>query len=132
MNPAACVSIHAAESYRDSSMRYAVLIIALAVALSAGEPPPVTLRVRPHVMFPGQGIWIEARVQPHPENRWLELSAEPELAKSEASLEGLKAPKRFERRWVAGEPGEYLIHVRVLDGRRQLRAYAQQRIVVSD
>lgn len=115
-------------------MRYAALIIALAVALSAlgSERPPVTLRVSPHVMFPGAALHVEASIQPHAENRWLILEATPDLAVSESSLEGMKGPRFFRRQWIAGEPGEYLIHVRVLDGRRQLRAYAQQRIVVSE
>ena len=113
-------------------MRSAALIIALTVAISAlaGEPPAVFLRVNPHVMFPRQALFIEAHVQPHAENRWLLIEAEGDL--SEWSMEGEKAPTVYRRRWIAGEPGEYLIHVRVLDGRKQLRAYAQQRIVVSE
>lgn len=93
---------------------------------------PLMLRVTPQVLLPGGAVFVEAHLQPRAMNRWLRVEAEPELSVSEWSLEGAQSPRVFRRRWVATSPGDYLIKATVLDGRRQVVAYAAQRLVVAE
>lgn len=110
----------------------ALLIAALALVAFMADPPPVSLKVRPHVLFAGKAIFLEARVAPRAENRWLRLDASPELAVSEISLAGEAGPRSLKRTWRVEAPGEYLIRATVYDGRSRVLGYASQRIVVAD
>ena len=75
-------------------MRLAVLIAALlSCALSADER--LTVTTRGTIAFAGTDWWVRVRVEPHAENRWLEIVADGDgqYRSSSYQLEGESAPK---------------------------------------
>ena len=113
------------------SVRACVCALAVMTNTVVGATEPLSMRVSPAVSFAPANLVIRTTVEPHADNRGMEVIAESNdfYRSCAVQLEGDRAPKTaFEFRSLP--PGEYDVTVVVIGTDGQRRALARSRVNV--
>ena len=118
-------------------MKARCLILAMTIAATAavGANQPLAIKVSPAISFAPANLIIRTSVDPHEDNRSLEVVAESGdfYRSSTVTLDGEHAPKTTQFEFRSLPPGEYEVSVVVTgaDGRQRAISRAQARVVES-
>jgi hypothetical protein len=104
----------------------------LTVTAVAGAKEPLSIRVSPAVSFAPANLVIRTSVEPHADNREMEVIADsPEFYRSSTiALEGDRAAKTTTLEFRSLPPGEYEVAATVIGVDGQRRAIAQAHVNV--
>ena len=115
--------------------RCLVVGMMLTATAVAGAKEPLSIRVSPAVSFSPANLVIRTSVEPHADNRAMEVIADsPEFYRSSTiALEGDRAPKTMMVEFRSLPPGDYEVTAMLIgvDGRRRAIAHAQVNVVES-
>jgi hypothetical protein len=107
----------------------------IAASAAVGANQPLAIKVSPAISFAPANLIIRTSVDPHEDNRSLEVVAESGdfYRSSTVTLDGEHAPKTTQFEFRSLPPGEYEVSVVITgaDGRRRAVSRAQARVVES-
>jgi hypothetical protein len=92
--------------YRPQADRvHGLLAAALISLLLLADPPRLTVTTHGRIAFAPADWWVRVRVEPHPDNRWLDIVADGDgqYRHSGFPLEGEQAPK-IHQIWLKALP----------------------------
>jgi len=115
--------------------RCLVLGMMLAATAVAGAKEPLSIRVSPAVSFAPANLLIRASVEPHADNRVMEVVADSAefYRSSTIALEGDRAAKTTMLEFRSLPPGDYEVTATVIgvDGQRRAIAHAHVNVIES-
>jgi hypothetical protein len=118
-------------------MRLRTLIFGLALAVTpvVAADEPVSIRVSPAQSFAPANFLIQVRVEPHADNRAIEVVAVSDgfYRSSTIPLDGDGAPKTTTLQYVGLPSGEYEVTAGLIsaDGKRKATARAEANVIGS-
>jgi hypothetical protein len=117
---------------RKTGFTAAFVAVALMTTGVDGADQPVTMHVSPAVSFAPANLVIRARLEPHANNRAMEVIAESaDFYRSSAiELEGDRAPRAVTFEFRGLPPGEYEVTAAVIGTDHRRRAVVRSRVDV--
>src|SRR5262249_35022505 len=120
---------------RTMRLQAVLMGLALTTSTSVGASQPISIRVSPAMSFAPANLVIRTSVEPHADNRVMEIVADAEdfYRASTVQLEGDRAPKTTIFEFRSLPPGDYNVTAAVFgaDGRQRGAARAQIHVVES-